>query len=452
MSVEFSDYLKVVNWAEIDSEIKHALPHLHEIISALSPGNELRLVRARYPFGTKIFHRGTLYLPNGPNSSVPFDHRSLPSDVTELLNYSCLPLGINLNKCVEAYKDLGTAIHPFVVLEPELTIGTWEYLAGNDNGYKSNATTSNISLSAGARSIFMLPKITDSTSHKRLKKTFAIKSYPPKSYYDHAQLFGDLINGKDQKNNWFCHVIYFTQDWYDKLFSDRQWSTLNSYIIQRSWLQSKAGRLTPLMDSIWFEFFQTVINSGRKINIYLLDTVQRIFYIALGVLPAMKPNSTDNRLAPIESIQQIYIEDYKLKKYYPTVMTPSLFDIRSPDPKPVYYSLQCPTVISESFYNPYSVMDDLVELRELNRLFCKVLEKVDLVIDGVSVSALSKLIKAEYFHTETYSTHEIMPTTAMVDGDPELIQFDGKPIQDRHFSDKSHFVKGCVRISKNTAK
>ncbi len=449
MSVVFSEYLKIVTWSEVSTEIKHVLPHLHEIISALSPNNQLKLVRARYPFGTKIFHKGALYLPNGPQSTVPFGHRSLPSAVTELLKYSCLPLGINLDKSIEAYKDFGSASHPFVVLEPELTIGTWEYLAGQHNGNKSDATTSNISLSAGARSIFMLPKITDSSSHKRLKKSFGIKAYPPKSYNDHCELFNELINGKQSKNKWYCDVIYFTQAWHDLLFKDSQWSTLNSYIIQRSWTQSKAGRLTPLMDSIWFEFFQTVINSGRKINIYLLDTVQRIFYIALGVLPAMTANSSDYRLAPIENIQQIYIDDYKLKKYFPTLMTPTLFDIRSPNPTPVYYSLQCPTVISGSFYNPYSVLDDLVELKELNRLFCKVLENIDLVIDGIAVSELSKLIKAEYFHTETYSTHGIMPSTSMVEGDPGLIQFNGLSLPDRQLSDKSHFVKGCVRISKN---
>ncbi len=449
MSVELSDYLKIVNWSDVDTEVKHALPHLHEIITKLSPGKELRLVRAKYPFGTKIFHKGTLYLPNGSNSSVPFGHRTLPPEITDLLNYSCLPLGINLDKCIEGYKDLGTTIHPFVVLEPELTIGTWEYLAGQHVANKSDATTSNISLSAGARSIFMLPKITDSTSHKRLKKSFAIKSYTPKSYMDHSDIFSELINGKNSKNNWFCDVIYFTQDWHNHLFSDTHWSTFNSYIIQRSWIQSKAGRLTPLMDSIWFEFFQTVISSGRKINIYLLDTVQKIFYIALGVLPAMKPNTSDHRFAPIENIQQIYIDDYKLKKYYPTVMTPSLFDIRSENPSPVYYSLQCPTVISGAFYNPYSVMDDLVELKELIRIFCRVLEKIDLVIDGIPVSELCTLIKAEFFHTETYSAQGIMPSNTMAEGDPALIQFNGQTIPDRQFSDKNHFVKGCVRISKN---
>lgn len=449
MSSELSDYLKIVNWSEIDNEIKHALPHLHEIISSLSPGNELKLVRAKYPFSTKIFHKGSLYLPNGSNTSVPFGHRSLPSEITELLNYSCLPLGINLDKCIEGYKDLGTRVHPFVILEPELTIGTWEYLAGQHNGNHSKATTSNISLSAGARCIFMLPKITDSTSHKRLKKSFAVKSYPPKSYYDHCELFGELINSKYTEKNWFCDVIYFTKDWHDRLFNDPHWSTFNSHIIQRSWIQSKAGRLTPLMDIIWFEFFQTVISSGRKINIYLLDTVKRIFHIALGVLPAMSPNTSDYRFAPVEDIQQIYLDDYKLKKYYPTVMTPSLFDIRSNNPSPVYYSLQCPTVISGAFYNPYSVMDDLVELNELIGLFCKVLGSVDLVIDGVRVSELCKLINAEYFHTETYSAHGIMPTTSMPDGDPALMQMNGKQIADRQFSDKSHFVKGCVRISKN---
>ena len=448
MSHQHSEYLKIVNWSDIEADLKRALPHLHEIIAHLDPGKNLKLVRAKYPFGSKIFHRGTLYLPNGNNSSVPFGHPSLPKELLSLLNYSCLPLGVNLNKCVEGYKDLGNTIHPFVILEPELSIGTWEYLAGQHLLNKSDATTSNISLTAGARSIFMLPKITDSTCHKRLKKTYAIKAFPPKNYMDHAALFAELINSKERAQPWTCDVIYFTQDWNDHIVKDKQWATFNSYIIHRSWVQVKAGRLEHLIDSIWFEFFQAVIKSGRKINIYLLDTVQRLLLIALGVLPAMTPNSTDNRIAPVENIQDIYVNEYKLKKYFPTVMTPTLFDVRTQKPPPVYYSLQMPTVISGSFYNPYSVMDDLVELKELMRIFCKVLEKTDLVIEGIPIAELPKLINAEYFHTETYSTHGILPTNSMTIGDPRLIQFNNQPDPERQFSDKSHFVKGCVRISK----
>jgi hypothetical protein len=449
MDEQSSEYLKIVNWSDIEAVVKHALPHLHEIIAHINPGKNLKLVRARYPFGSKIFHKGTLYLPNGPNSSVPFGHHSLSKEVVNSLNYSCLPLGLHLDKCIEGYKDFGASIHPFVLLEPELSIGTWEYLAGHHLPNKSDASTSNISLTAGARSIFMLPKITDSTCHKRLKKSFAIKAFPPKTYLDHSALFAELINGNHSSEKWYCDVLYFTQDWYERIFNDTHWSTLNSYIIHRSWIQTKAGRITPLIDSIWFDFFQAVIKSGRKINIYLLDTVQRIFYIALGVLPAMTPNSADNRIAPVGNIQKIYIDEYKLKKYYPTVMTPAILDVRLQNPAPVYYSLQMPTVISSSFYNPYSVMDDLVELQELMRLFCRVLDKTDLVIDGIPLCELQKLVNAEYFHTETYSSHGIMPTNAMVNGDPSLIQFDGQADPHRQFSDKSHFVKGCVRISKN---
>jgi hypothetical protein len=448
MSAQLSEYLKIVKWADVEADVRNALPHLHEIIAQLDPGENLKLVRARYPFGARIFHGGMLYLPNSDNSSVPFGHPALPKELIPLLNYSCLPLGVNLNKCIEGYKDLGSSIHPFVIMEPDLSIGTWEYLAGQYLLNESNATTSNISLSAGARSIFMLPKITDNLCHKRLKKTFGIKAFPPRNYLDHASLFAELINGKQSKTQWHCDVLFFTKEWNDNIINDTRWANLNAYIIHRAWNQSKAGRMMPLIDSIWFEFLQSVLKSGRKINIYLLDTVQRLFYIALGVLPAMTPNCPDDRVAPIENIQKIYLDEYKLKKYFPTVMTPAIFDIRSAKPPPVYYSLQMPTVISSSFYNPYSVMDDLVELKELMRIFSRVLEKTDLVIEGVPLAKLPKLVNVEYFHTETYSTHGILPTNDMITGDPNLIGLNEESAPDRQFSDKSHFVKGCVRIKK----
>lgn len=448
MSIQLSEYLKIVNWSEVEADIKEALPHLHEIIARINPGKDLKLVKARYPFGTRIYHGGLVYLPTGYNTSVPFGHPSLPKELIPLLNYSCLPLGVNLNKCVEGYKDLNGAIHPFVLLNPELSIGTWEHLAGKYLTDQADATTSNISLTAGARSIFMLPKITDSICHKRLKKNYGIKSFPPKSYFEHSALFAELINGKSPEKKWMCEVIYFTRDWHEQIINNKNWASFNAHITHRSWAQSKASRLLPLIDTIWFEFLQTVIKSGRKINIYLLDTVQRIFYIVLGVLPGMTPNCNDNTIAPIEEIQRIYLDDYKLKKYFPTIMTPALFDVRSKKPPPVYYSLQMPTVISSSFYNPYSVMDDLVELQQLMRLFSKVLQNTDLVIYGVSLSELHQLVTLEYFHTETYSSHHILPTNVMVDGDPRLTESTSNIILDRQFSDKSHFVKGCIRIRK----
>ncbi|MDQ2994273.1 MAG: hypothetical protein M3R00_04925 [Pseudomonadota bacterium] len=448
MTNDVTDYLKIVNWQTVQAEIFQTEPDLHKILTRLNPSDNLKLVKVRYPFGARIFHQGTVYLPTNHNNSVPITSQSLPKEITSLLDHCCLPLGINLNKIIEGYKNLEGIIHPFVLLEPSLSLGTWEFLACRHLDHDANASTSNISLTAGAKSIFMLPKITDSTCHKRLKKEYGIKSFPPKSYLDHAGLFAELVNSVTHENKWFCDVIYFTNDWTDKIINDHSWAEFNALILQRSWNQTRAGRITPLIDSIWFNFFQAVIESGRKINVYLLDTVQRLFYVSLGLLPAMTPNSNDHNIAPVELIEKIYTDDYKLKKYFPTVMTPALFKVRDENPSAVYYSLQLPTVISSSFYNPYSVMDDLIELQELMRIFSRVLTKTDLVIEGIRLATLPQLISVEYFHTETYSSQGILPTTSMPSSDSNLLKFNGNNPGDRQFADKSHYVKGCVRISK----
>lgn len=445
-----TDYLKVVNWQAAEAEVFQAEPRLHEIITRLRPSENLKLVRVRYPFGVRIFHQGNLYLPVNHNHSAPITSPSLPKEITSLLDYCCLPLGINLNKTIEGHKHLEGILHPFVLLNPSLSIGTWEFLASQNyhDKHQSTATTSNISLTAGAKSIFMLPKITDSTCHKRLKKVYGIKSFPPKSYLDHAGLFAELANSHAQPDKWYCDVLFFTKDWHEKIMHDHNWAEFDALIMQRAWTQTRSSRVTPLVDSIWYHFFQAVIESGRKINIYLLDTVQRLFYITLGLLPGMTPNSNDNSIAPVELIEKIYTEDYKLKKYFPTVMTPAYFNVHEENTPAVYYSLQLPSVISSSFYNPYSVMDDLIELQELMRIFSRVLVKTNLVIKGIAVADLPQLIKVDYFHTETYSSQGILPTTTMPKSDGNLLKFNGNNPDDRQFADKSHYVKGCVRISK----
>ena len=95
-------------------------------------------------------------------------------------------------------------------------------------------------------------------------------------------------------------------------------------------------------------------------------------------------------------------------------------------------------------------MDDLIELQELMRIFSRVLTKTDLVIEGISLAELPQLIKVEYFHTETYSSQGILPTTTLPNTDGNLLKFNGNNPDDRVFADKSHYVKGCVRISKLT--
>lgn len=61
-----------------------------------------------------------------------------------------------------------------------------------------------------------------------------------------------------------------------------------------------------------------------------------------GSLPAFIP-AVDDSVAPVSGLQRVYLDDYALKKYAPTIM--HLHHFTKKDEFPVYYSFQVPTTM-----------------------------------------------------------------------------------------------------------
>jgi hypothetical protein len=157
--------------------------------------------------------------------------------------------------------------------------------------------------------------------------------------------------------------------------------------------------------------------------------------------------ATDDTLAPIQLLQNIYLESYGLRKYAPTVLHPMHFSWKGFS-SPVYYSLSLPTTLefSPKSRKVSSTLYDLSELKHILEVFFEEVSCGHLKIEDTIIRTLAEDINFDFFHSKFDRHSEIKLTSEMVKGDSalykSLAQYEG-----RELAESGTFVRGCVRIS-----
>ena len=126
--------------------------------------------------------------------------------------------------------------------------------------------------------------------------------------------------------------------------------------------------------------------------------MRHLLYIAAGVFPGFSPISHDE-LLPTSLLQKAYLEEYNLKKYYPTVMAPQYFDMNALEQSPVYYSLQFPTTFDFSA-NPSLKNSTIFELSELKYLMEKYLKEIAntrLRLESTAIYKITEKVDFNFF-------------------------------------------------------
>src|SRR5690606_10704782 len=120
---------------------------------------------------------------------------------------------------------------------------------------------------------------------------------------------------------------------------------------------------------------------------------------------AFLPAGEKQTVAPTKEIQTIYLEDYKLKNYIPTVMQMGHFSADNPNQQPVYYSLQYPTLISDipNYKGYVSVADEIRELKELMDIFIELVLNNEIKLDNVALKNLFSKVRYDFFHTDMHT-------------------------------------------------
>ena len=333
MNTVQNNNIKELTWVEAEPYAKQGCPELYEILCKIDPPKDHTFIKATFPFGTTIMHEDSGYLPHNTLGSVPISHESIPTKLKTKLDYQSVPFGMIISNQVEVYREFDDKIFAVELSPPNkgIEIGIFEYFG----------LTPCYTVSSGARSLFMIPKISETRQHRRLTKHFHVNSVKPNNILKHWHTFRDLYNSTIFEPTWEAEILYLTKPWHKSLCKYSKtypWSDLSRYILQKGFEHSGLGRRKVILDVLWEKVAIKINDEGFKPDPYTIDTMKHLFHIYMGGLSGFIP-ATDDFAGPITAIQEAYVEWYGLDKL-PTIMRPSRFSYK--ENRPVYYSCSPP--------------------------------------------------------------------------------------------------------------
>lgn len=418
MSIEIETPVAALGWQDVKNRVQAIAPELAQLLNEVCQDRNLPVVVASYPYGHDIVKSGEFSLP--PALVTPA--------VTEQLNYSKTPVGLILDKSIEVYYETAERVVPDKIWGAGTIIGLWELFdkpAQIDSCQYSN-------VSAGARSIFMLPKISDRSAHARIQKLFKFRDQPPTAMRDHRNLFAKFVNNSATNTQWFCRILYLTKDWFADVGSAAL-AQLHSYFLNQAWIQSYNCRRQFELHVAW----ESVLNAMRKKDIYLQPRlsshIKQLYLISEGIFPGMVfAEEQDEDIAPIGSIQRIYRDVYQLKNHEPLIMRPQHLTQNAP----VYYSLNFP-----SYFETHVPVKSVPRLADETRFLADIIKIIE---DEVGMKSAANP-RFKFYHSQTESNTNVLPSSQLVFGDPKLHAYalDGDASK---FPANSLFFRGCIKI------
>ncbi|MCX7122569.1 MAG: hypothetical protein NTV32_02655 [Gammaproteobacteria bacterium] len=426
--------LRVGNWQSVRTKVAAQDPHLARLLDALSLDDEYRFYTACYPYGLSILKNSVFYLP-GEDYSVISVH-DMPEPIRSDLNYNINAngAGIIIRNKMEQFVMVEDRIVPFSVYGLGSLLGLTTVLDDltkqqrfNDYGLWE--------ITSGARSVFMLPKISDMLSFNKLKKIYQLEAKKPEHYTEHWSVFSEIA--RKRNCDWTFEVVFFSRKLIEKL-KDPACDELKSYFLEYN----------RQFFGFWRNLFSWQVTFSRieclrnlKQSAHLLDTAKHLFAVAAGIFPAFQP-ATDNSFMPRTLIQEIYLNEYGLKDYIPVIMQPSL----SRPGEILYSSLGMPISVE---YSPKSALsssniNDLSELMGLLKRYVKELLSRDLDIARTNLYRIVQNNKFDFYHVNSEDRKDIQTVEALIARDPRFIQ------DARHgneaFPVHSRFFKGCIAL------
>ncbi|MBP9741727.1 MAG: hypothetical protein KBD37_00040 [Burkholderiales bacterium] len=427
-----------LSWENTLTLLDKATPKLAAVVKDIPPALRYPFYKASYRFGEQIINKNGVYLPLADDEPILLNDDTLPQILKENLGYAAhvqLPIGLLVNNNCEFYLQNSSKITPYTTLKP-----------GNVFGISNNSTKDNLAshslwdLTAGARSIFMLAKISNTPQHNILRKSYDLSSRPPRDYTDHWAVFKELA--LKANSQWRTEILFFDNRW-AKLLADEKYLPLKAQLLALQ--ESEAWHHQPNWNLTLGQ-----IEVARALTSYsseILDAAKHIFSIAAGLFPGFAPAMNETS-APIELIQKAYTEVYELEQA-PIIMEPAA--LHANDKLPVFYSLNYPSSPKSTptdTNNRKSVISNLSILMEVLKNYQLHLTEEPEFRNQLRIRALSLLNAMTHtkfsFYDNEYSSYKGI-------NDPATL-----PLEDPRFAcNKKNqpfpvhgaFLKGLVSIS-----
>lgn len=425
--------IEVLTWSDA-RKFSCLEPELIEILDEISPSDELKFYKARYPYGASILEKLNFNLPLCSGKVIPYNDPSIPEALKNDLYYDpdlSNPVGIIINKQSEFYVTIGQQLMPYTMVSPGDIFGLARILDTlEDNNYLSFFVWE---LTSGARSAIMLPKISESISHSKLKKQLDVKAVLPNSYKEHYKIFKAISHATN--SNWRSEILFFSNKWF-KFLKDKNWARFYAYCLRKNRMSYTFWR-----NILRWEIAFSQIEQKRhlKYSAHTLSTARHLFVLATGCIPGFSPMVNEDCI-PLNIIQEMYTTYYGLK-YAPTILCPKHFSLYTQQNDPIYYSLNYP--VSALFY-PHtfkgkSIISLLYELKQVTSVY-----KHNIMDEEqgkfTSLYKMAQSVSFDFYHTEPSAYESIKNSCQLPKDDPRF----ANPLYP--FSEHSPFLRGLVRI------
>lgn len=442
MPIQHRATFNEVYWADVSNIVTKAMPSFGKIINDLSIDKKYKAYLARYPFGSKIIHDGVLHIANKDGAVVPITDPSIPEQVREDLSYRTVPMGIFTHNTAEVYFEMEERIISLNLFKPGYMMGLWEALDPPTTYLAKRIWQVN----AGARSMVMLPRITDVGQHEILEREFGLERSVPKSMLDHWHEFVAIANHPNFEQEWYCEIIFLSRSWFDQIGSrDKKWGEYRNYLKDLAWQQTSYWRNKVTYDIAWGILIVELNRFNAKPNPYDIDIAKHLGMQAMGVLPVLTP-ATNNDNGPISELQDVYTYKYGQKLYIPTIMVPTHLCKDKPIVKG-YHSLRFPTLeTAPKTRNHPSALHNLKQIKRVEQKFRQAVLSGKLGVEGTLIFDAVQNVEIDYFHSDIDEYDDIKSTKLMPLEDEALIYYPNK-LEKMIFSDNSSFVRGCMRFS-----
>lgn len=437
-----NDNFRRIYWDEARCHVVKSNPEFANLIDELTPGKELYFYLAKYPYGVDIIEKGPFKIPlKGKNQYININDPQVPKTVFDDLGYNDLnhPVIMVLQGAMEMFLKPQDRIIPFAVAQKGTLFGLWKVL-DQDYGFSHCLHLNNWGVTTGARSIFMLPKISEARSHNRLSKHFEIDVNKPMTLANHWQVFSEISQSSGNKNQWTTECLLFPKHWFENLQTDK-WAKLHRYLLNRLWEGSSfwRNRFT------WgFALSQIETKLGIKPTGFIRDIAKHLFAVATGNIPAFS-TALNDELAPISLVQEAYVDIYRLN-YAPIIMQPTYFSIEDSS-EPVYFSLQYNTSLELSLKSAYktSAIEDLYQLYSLMNKYLSELTSDESQVLASPLLQLRSLLLS-YFHNEIDGYQSFQNISNLTQSDKNFKEI-SKRFNNLPAPESASFFKGCIRLS-----
>lgn len=431
MATHFNNNLSRLAWKEARSKLMDANPELAAEIDQLDPSDDFPLYHVKYPYGELILDESVVTIPNEQGVYLPISDSSHPSIVREELGYSpAMPGAVVLKNKVECFCVIDGRLTPIFTVGPGKIMG---FLAAIN---LKNAIDKNKiwNITAGMRSIFMLPPIGDNVSHNRLMRQYDLHVSAPKNLQEQFHVFKDIVS--ESESEWQVEMLFFSKQWCEKK-DGSAWKVFRHYLYEMVWPVAKRESYFRFSE-LYLSQIQT--NCNLRADPHLINTTNHLIHTINSLTPGYGV-LTDDSGAPVKLLQEIYNTDYR-QPYAPILMGPTYYH----ESDCIYYSLELPSSASATIRSRKRItrIEELREIRRTLKAMQKEILRNSLELEDMEMSILTsaKSVDFHYLHTEAETGEPILKADQAIELDGVLkAQLDEFELP---FCENSRFFWGAI--------